>query len=102
MRLLTEGELQATVGPRPRPTGVSDEMWERVEAYVAGIPDVDRQGHRLADLGVPQAYAMGGSRWVHVLVQTGDRRVGLVVVLDLTDRVVHGHRLLDLRTGKGT
>ncbi len=77
-------------------------MWERVEDYVAAIPERDRQGHRLADLGVPQAYAMGGSRWVHVLVQTRDRRVGLVVVLDLTEAVVHGHRLLDLRLGDAT
>lgn len=74
-------------------------MWERVEEYVAAVSENDRQGHRIADLGVPQAYAMGGSRWVHVLVQTGDRRVGLVVVLDLTEAVVHGHRLLDLRAG---
>ena len=100
MRLLTEGELQATVSPRPRPCGVGDETWLQVEAYVAAIPSADWQGHHPAGPTVPQAYAMRGGRWVHLLLDTLERRVAMVLVLDLTDRVVHGHRLLDLRPGQ--
>lgn len=97
MRLLTEGELQATLGPRPRPCGVGEAMWELVEEYAAAVPPEDWQGHEPAPTGTPTAWAMRGGRWVHVLLDTVDRRVGLVLVLDLTDRVVLGHRLLDLR-----
>lgn len=104
MRLLTEGELEATVSPRPRPCGVGEQMWAQVEAYVEALPAQDWQGHPPGDPGVPQAYAMRGGRWVHVLVPTAPpdpaaRRVAMVVVLNLTERVVHGHRLLDLRDG---
>ena len=96
-RLLTEGELQATVSPGPRPCGVGEQMWELLEAYVAALAPEDWQGHEAVPLGTPTAWAMRGGRWVHVLLDTRDRRVALVVVLNLTDRVVHGHRLLDLR-----
>lgn len=101
MRRLTEGELQATVSPRPRPCGVSDGMWALVEDYVDALPPDEWQGHPPGELGVPKAYAMRGGRWVHVLVDTLDRRVAMVLVLNLSDEVVHGHRLLDLRTGAG-
>ena len=96
MRALTEGELQATVSPRPRPCGVADDMWQLLEAYIEALPVDGWQGHEPAPLGTPTAWAMRGGRWVHVLVATLERRVGLVVVLNLKDRVVHGHRLLDL------
>ena len=89
--------MQATVSPRPRPCGVGEDMWELVETYAAAVPPGDWQGHEPAPLGTPTAWAMRGGRWVHVLLDTLERRVALVVVLNLTDRVVHGHRLLDLR-----
>ena len=72
-------------------------MWELLEAYVAAVASEEWQGHVPAPLGPPTAWAMRGGRWVHVLLDTLERRVALVVVLNLTDRVVHGHRLLDLR-----
>lgn len=72
-------------------------MWDALERYVAAVPPADWQGHEPAPLDTPTAWRMRGGRWVHVLVETGRRRVALVVVLNLTDRVVHGHRLLDLR-----
>ncbi|WP_380167239.1 hypothetical protein [Jannaschia sp. R86511] len=97
MRALTEGELQATVSPRPRPCGVGEQLWTAVETYVAAVPAADWQGHLPRELGVPKAYAMRGGRWVHVLVDTVEPRVAMVVVLNLSDGVVHGHRLLDLR-----
>ncbi len=97
MRRLREGELEATMSPRPRPCGVGEQTWAQLEAYVDGLPQQEWQGHRPAPRGTPVAWAMRGGRWVHVLLATGEPLVGLVVVLDLTDRVVHGHRLLDLR-----
>lgn len=99
MRLLTDGELQATVTPSPRPSGVSEELWELVEDYVRAIPEEDWDGHAPAGLGTPKTYRMRGGRWQHVLVDTDRPRVLMVVVLNLTDREVHGHRLLDLRPG---
>ncbi len=74
-------------------------MWVLVEGYVDALPAEEWQGHPPAELGVPKAYAMRGGRWVHVLVDTLDRRVAMVLVLNLSDAVVHGHRLLDLRGG---
>lgn len=97
MRALTEGELQATVSPRPRPCGVGEQMWELLEAYVAALDPQEWQGHAPAPPGTPTAWTMRGGRWTHVLLDTLEPRVALVVVLNLTDRVVHGHRLLDLR-----
>ncbi|MGJ7440162.1 hypothetical protein [Aquipuribacter sp. MA13-6] len=99
MRALTEGELQATVSPRPRPCGVGEQMWELVESYIDALPPQEWQGHPPGELGVPKAYAMRGGRWVHVLVETVDRRVAMVLVLNLSDGEVHGHRMLDLRAG---
>ncbi len=96
-RRLTEGELQATVAPRPRPCGVSEHLWDLLEAYVGALPADEWQGHEPAALGTPTAWAMRGGRWVHVLLDTHVDRVGMVVVLTLTDGTVHGHRLLDLR-----
>ncbi len=96
VRTLTEGELQATVSAGPRPCGVADEMWQLLEAYADALPDEQWQGHRPAPRGTPTAWAMRGGRWVHVLLATLERRVAMVVVLDVKDRVVHGHRLLDL------
>lgn len=101
MRELTDGELQATVSPSPRPSGVADGLWTLVEDYVGQIPAEDWQGHAPAGLGTPTTYRMRGGRWQHVLVDTTDRRVLMVVVLNLADHEVHGHRLLDLRPDRG-
>lgn len=98
MRALTEGQLQATMTPSPRPCGVDEQLWSQLEAYVAALPAEQWHGRPAPGvLGTPTAYAMRGGRWVHVLVGTGDRGVAMVLVLNLTDRMVHGHRLLDLR-----
>lgn len=39
---------------------------------------------------------MDGGRWQHVLVESPDKNVNLVLVLDLEQRQVFGHHLLDL------
>lgn len=101
MRELTDGELQATVTPSPRPCGVSEQMWSQVEAYAGALPAEQWHGHEPAGPGTPTAYAMRGGRWVHVLLDSTERRVVMVLVLNLADGVVHGHRLLDLRPVDG-
>ena len=94
-RRLSAGELEATVTPSPRPAGVGQDLWAELEAYVAAVPAQDWQGHPAGEPGVPQTYRMRGGRWQHVLVPSGDRAALLVVVLNLSDGVVHGHRLLE-------
>jgi hypothetical protein len=93
---LSEDEYKATMGPNPRQVG-SDELppfdfW----AYFDALPREEWMGHDFSRGTVSYAYVMPGDRWEHVLVESDDKNVNLVLLLDLDAQQVHGHFLLDL------
>src|SRR4051812_16765969 len=64
--------------------------------YFDAIPDDDFEGFDCSAGEVTYVYRSPDERFEHVLVNSTDRDVFMVVVLDRTARTVVGHRLLDL------
>lgn len=74
------------------------EFW----SYFDGISDDDRDGHDFSLGTVSRAWDMPGGRWQHVLINSEDENVFMVLVLDKSMSHVHGHYLLDLNLTYGT
>ncbi len=97
MRLLTAAEFQGTfTAPMQRVTldGASSPVafW----TYFDAIPPVHFAGRACAGQSVSHPWAEASGRFQHILVATDEPNVFVVLVLDLRECVVHGHRLLDL------
>lgn len=95
MRRLTEDEYKSTMS-QPRRVGLEEEPPFDFWQYFDDIPRDDWDGHDFSAGTVSYAYEMSGGRWQHVLVESPDKNVNLVLVLDLVEHQVHGHHLLDL------
>lgn len=97
MPRLTETEFLATIDPHPERVGPDDappfDFWD----YFDSIPDEDFHGHDFSDGTVTEARTMPATDHQHVLVRCDAPNVFLVLVLDLRQRQVYGHHLLDLR-----
>ena len=63
--------------------------------YVDTIPESDLEGYGI-DGSVTHVYEDGQGRYQHVLYNTADANVFMVVVLDVARGQVHGHHLLHL------
>lgn len=98
---LTRGEFHATftksdaAGPRGGGAPV------RLLAYFDAIPEADFEGFDGSEGVVSRAWQTSGGRYQHVLVNTQDQNVFMVLVLLLPNGVVYGHRLLDLNEEYG-
>jgi hypothetical protein len=96
MPLLSEAEFLATFNAPMRQAGPDDEppfdFWEYVEA----IPARDFEGRDCSEGSVRTVYRDASGRYEHVLIDSDDREVFMVVVLDRESKTVLGHRLLDL------
>ena len=68
--------------------------------YFDAIPAPDFFGHRCEGT-VTYVYRGDSERYEHVLVDTEDDNVYMVIVVDLNARRVLGHRLLDLNAEYG-
>jgi hypothetical protein len=96
IRRLAEDEFRATfaasmqrVGPEEYPPF---DFWPYFEA----IPQEDFGSYDCADGTVTSAWRTGDGRYEHVLIDSKDRDVFMVLVLDLKGERVTGHHLLDL------
>lgn len=97
MRLLTDAEFQSTfTAPMRRVildgAGAPVAFW----SYFDAIPPEHFAGRACAGESVSHAWADASGRFEHVLVPTDEPNVFMVLVLDLRECVVHGHRLLNL------
>jgi len=96
LRHLSEAEFLQTFGEPMRKLEPGAEppfdFWEYFEA----IPKVDFYGRNCEDGVVDTVYRDPSGRFEHVLVNSEDRNVFMVLVLDRHESRVHGHRLLDL------
>ncbi|MCU1678931.1 MAG: hypothetical protein JWM93_3689 [Frankiales bacterium] len=103
MRRLSEAEYTATIYGRPRPNSGPDDSVAGAQnafgtqAYFESLPGAEWQGHDFSGGAVSLVYTMAGRRWRHVLVESTNPLVKLVLVINLTQREVHGHFVLDLR-----
>ena len=96
MGCLTEAEFHATLdAPMQRAAldeGAPFDFWP----YFDAIPQSDFDGHDCSDGTVTYVYRDTNGHFEHVLVDSEDRNVFMVLVLDCVSKRVVGHRLLDL------
>lgn len=69
--------------------------------YVEAVTPTELQGHLVVDGVVELVYRSGDGHYDHVLVMTRTKNVYLVVVVDLWQDSIFGHRLLDLNAEYG-
>ncbi len=69
--------------------------------YFDHIPEEHFEGHDCKSGGVTYAWTDVTGRYQHVLVDSEDKNVFMVLVLDLQSSSVYGHRLLDLNREYG-
>lgn len=101
MALLSKAEFEATMAdpmtkveePTPLPAG----FWE----YVRVIPDDDFDGFRHPGQEIFDGWRDPTGRWDHVLLDTRDPNVFMVVLIDRSTVSIHGHHPLNLRAHYG-
>ena len=100
MGLFSREEFLATFGvtrsPVPADAPAPFNFW----LYFETIPEVDFEGHDCS-AGRVQYVWREPARYDHVLVNSEDPNVFMVLVLDRTECRVLGHRLLDLNREYG-
>ena len=69
--------------------------------YSDAIPAVDFEGHDCSEGAVTYVWEDPNRKYQHVLINSEDNNVFMVLVLDLPSRSVLGHRLLDLNQEYG-
>ena len=73
------------------------DFWE----YFDAIPTAEFQGHDCSEGIVYCVYDLSCGRYSHVLVNSKAKDVFMVLVLDLKNGVVFGHRVLNLNDKYG-
>lgn len=101
MKGLTETEFLALLSDpmRQLPTDSSPplEFWDYFESILAS----DFEGHDFSAARVTYVWEDSTGRYLFVHVNSEDKNVFMVLVLDLAARSVLGHRLLDLNREYG-
>lgn len=69
--------------------------------YFNAIPEVDFKGCDCSDGSVDYVYRDEGGQYEHVLINSNRQSLYMVLVLDLANARVVGHRLLDLNDEYG-
>ena len=99
-KLLTEAAFRATF-TAPMHQVPAEEGAVDVGPYVAAVPAELRDGLDLVDGQVRQVWRDAYERYDHVLLALGRCNTYLVVVVDLKQRCIHGHHVLDLGAAEG-
>lgn len=101
MKALTETEFNATFGNPMKPLTPDCEPPFDFWPYFDALDEEEFGGHDFSAGNVASAYRDPWDRYEHVLVSCGDRDVFFVMVLDLKQSEVYGHRLLNLNEEYG-
>ncbi|QDA59261.1 hypothetical protein [Hymenobacter jejuensis] len=100
-RLLSDDEFQQTFcDPMQNVTESADPQLD-IWPYVDAITPNDLNGHIIENGIVELVYRSGDQRFDHVLIPAKKPNVFLVIVVDLSCNLVHGHLILDLRESYG-
>jgi hypothetical protein len=101
MKQLSEADYLATMAvPMKRLAADAEspfEFWD----YFDAIPQSDFETHDCSAGSVTYVWEHPTGRYQHVLVNSEDKNVFMVLVLDIVGRSVLGHRLLDLNNEYG-
>jgi hypothetical protein len=100
MSLLTTEQFRQTFGESRRRVGDGGSPFD-FWPYFDAIPAADFAGHDCSAGVVENVWRMSPGPYEHILVNSEDRNVFLVLVLDCEASVVYGHRLLDLNREYG-
>ena len=101
MGRISEPEYRATFGVRMLRAGRDEPPPFDFWPYFDAIPVGDFQGFDCTARRVEWVYRDSAGRFEHVLVDSNDRNVFMVLVLDRQASAVVGHRLLNLRDEYG-
>lgn len=96
VRRLTEAEFKATSGEPMRRVAPDEGPVFDFWPYFEAIPEEDFEGFDCSAGSVSWVWEHPDGLYQHVLVDSEDRDVFMVLVLDLGVKLVIGHRLLDL------
>jgi len=99
--LLSEQEFKATLAEPMQQLDKETEPPFVFWPYFDAIPAADFCDHDCSDGAVDVVYRNPTGRYEHVLVRSDDTNVFMVLVLDRSEGVVLGHRLLDLNKEYG-
>jgi hypothetical protein len=101
MKQLSETEYLATMAEPMKRLASEDEAPFLFWDYFDAIPSADFEGHDCSAGTVTYVWQHPLGLFQHVLVDSEDKNVFMVLVLDLASRRVLGHRLLDLNQEYG-
>lgn len=100
--LLTDEAFHSTfVDPMHAPPESGEDEFVDIWPYVEAIPEADFAGFSIADNDVEMVRRTGDKKYDHVLIPTSTKNVYLVIVVDVPNRLVFGHHLLNLNEKYG-
>lgn len=95
IRKLTAEEFAETKVGKPEKIEAGEPLFD-FWAYVEAIPAEDFEQNDCTAGVVGHVYRMG-DQYEHVLIQSQYAEIAMVLVLDLPQKKVYGHYLLDIR-----
>ena len=98
---LSDTDFEATFAPPMQQLGPEAQPPFDFWGYFDEIPEEDFGGYDCSAGDVSYVYRAASGHFEHVLVDSDDRDVFMVLVLDLNEGTVFGHYLLDLPTKYG-
>lgn len=102
MPLLDVAAYRSTFGPKMLRVNAEGGAPFPFWSYVDTIPAEDFQGYDCSEGRVQWIWREAGGGFEHILIDTKeDRDVFMVIVLDLQNARVFGHRLMDFRREYG-
>jgi hypothetical protein len=96
MKPLTPEQFKATFETPMTRLGSDAEPQFDFWSYFEALPAEAFEGYDCRNGTVTYVYRTASGRYEHVLVNSNDKNVFMVVILDLRGNTVHGHRLLNL------
>src|SRR5476649_1602791 len=96
MKLLTESEFHATFASPMQRVPLDSAPPVSFWPYFDAIPSDHFAGRVSLEGSVRYAWIDTTGRFQHVLIDTDDQNVFMVIILDLRECSVFGHRLLNL------
>jgi hypothetical protein len=98
---LSEAEFKATAGKPMRRLGPEAQPPVDFWPYFESIPPEDFEGHDCSAGSVTYVWEHPEGSFQHVLIDSEDKKVFMALVLNVRERQVLGHHLMDLGRAAG-
>ena len=96
MGKLSQEEFHATFGGSKERVVLDEPAPFPFWSYFDAIPPEDFNGNDCSQGLIENIWRVNSGRYEHVLINSNDRNVFMVLVLDLKEKKVFGHHLLNL------